>query len=573
MKRNGPLSLKNSLWLYFTAIAVICSVVLSIFLYRLFNTKFLEQAREKNTVTVENLTTNLNTYFLDLLNISDSIYFNSLKNRDLNSDRLTQEFKVICDSNKSRIQGIALFDGKGGLIASRNGRRLNPYRPVREASWFEAAVNKRENLHFSQPVIQNLFTDASQEWVILLSRAVDLQQNGLPVDGVLVMQLRLSQVVSLLNNGMNNLTDYTYLTDQEGHIIYHPYITLIGENASPNPLPTGETYEIERPLAYTGWELVGHFEQQALSPGIRRFPLTVGFVISLTVTVIFIANNGIANRLSRPLKRMERDIKAYEEGNHDIRVRGGGCAEIRDLAGTLNGMIEEIDRLVDQVRADETVKRRYELDTLQNQINPHFLYNTLGIIVWMIENEKRTQAIEIINALSRLFRIALSDGRTTIRLEEEVEHVRNYLLIQSARFKGKFTFDIHIDDDVRDCACLKLILQPLAENAVYHEMQFSDGDGRIEIHAFREGDQVILRMFNNGNGMREELVNALNQNTYRSEHKSRHGGVGFNNVKERLNLYTGSDHAMVISSEPDEGTTVEIRLPRRAYEEVERETI
>ena len=215
---------------------------------------------------------------------------------------------------------------------------------------------------------------------------------------------------------------------------------------------------------------------------------------------------------------------------------------------------------------DEFAKDVSEFDTLQSQINPHFLYNTLDIIVWMIENEKQSEAVKAVTALARFFRISLSKGKSIIPVRDELEHVRNYLMIQHMRYKNKFSYSIEAEEEVLGLASLKLILQPMVENAIYHGMEFMDGDGEIKIRAWKEEENLYLSVEDNGLGMTEEQVERLFTDT--GHVPSRRGsGIGVKNVNERIHLYFGKNYGLSIESEPDEGTTVRIHLPAIAYEE------
>ena len=241
--------------------------------------------------------------------------------------------------------------------------------------------------------------------------------------------------------------------------------------------------------------------------------------------------------------------------------------EIRHLGQSVQNMAKQIQVLMADIVSEHEKKRKQEFDTLQSQINPHFLYNTLDIIVWMIENEKPDQAVKAVTALARFFRISLSRGKSIITVKDELEHVRNYLMIQHMRFKNRFSYTIEAEDEVLEFASLKLMLQPLVENAIYHGMEFMDGDGEIFISAWKEGEDLYLKVSDNGLGMTEEQVSRLFSDTPHTG-SSRGSGIGVKNVNERIRLYFGSEYGLSIESEPDEGTVVTIHLPAVAYSEI-----
>ena len=203
---------------------------------------------------------------------------------------------------------------------------------------------------------------------------------------------------------------------------------------------------------------------------------------------------------------------------------------------------------------------------LQNQINPHFLYNTLDVIVWMIENEKSGDAVKAVTALARFFRISLSRGKTVIPVSDEVEHVRNYLMIQEMRFKNKFTYQFDVKEETKQLGTVKLILQPLVENAIYHAMEFMDDDGELTVKAYLEGEELVLSVTDNGCGMTQERAAALLRGDFVQTGKG--SGVGLRNVQERIQLVFGEKYGLRILSEPDEGTCIEIHIPAISYEEM-----
>lgn len=245
-----------------------------------------------------------------------------------------------------------------------------------------------------------------------------------------------------------------------------------------------------------------------------------------------------------------------------------GSTEIIHLGKTLLQSFQKIDELTEEKLHEQEEKRQAEMDALQSQINPHFLYNTLESVVWMIESEKRENAVFMVTQLASFFRISLSGGRNIIPLSQELLHAENYMNIQKLRFKNKFSVYFEVPKEVLDCLTVKLILQPILENAIYHGMEGMDGDGEIRIRGERiEGDipQILLSVEDNGFGMTEEKATALLEREDNlpsfSAQKKRGSGVGLINVHKRIRLRFGPEYGLKIITAPDEGTKVEIRLP------------
>ncbi|MGN8771886.1 sensor histidine kinase [Paenibacillus barengoltzii] len=228
------------------------------------------------------------------------------------------------------------------------------------------------------------------------------------------------------------------------------------------------------------------------------------------------------------------------------------------MSKRFNLMLRRIRELMDQIIQEQEAKRKSELDVLQSQINPHFLYNTLNSVTRLAELGRNEEVVTTITSLSRFFRISLSKGKHIISVQDELEHVRHYLIIQTIRFKNKFRYEIRADEAALKCSTLKLILQPLVENAIHHGIEKSAEEGFIDIEARLEGDNLIFRILDNGIGMTSDTVEKLLSGNIRSERGS---GVGVRNVQERITLYYGPGYGLHFESEPEEGTTVTITIP------------
>ena len=219
----------------------------------------------------------------------------------------------------------------------------------------------------------------------------------------------------------------------------------------------------------------------------------------------------------------------------------------------------------------ESTTLQSELTFLKNQINPHFLYNTLESITWMIEGERYEDAVFMITQLASLFRISLSRGKTVISVEDELKHARNYMNIQKVRYKNIFEVRFDIDPEILQCCTVKLVVQPLLENAIYYGVECMDGDGEIDVNGYRREDDIYIEVRDNGLGIPENEVEQLLKENNRV-HK-RGSGVGLLNVHNRIRLRFGEEYGLEIESEPDEGTTVRIHLPYIVYTPEEQERL
>ena len=440
-----------------------------------------------------------------------------------------------------------------------------------------------ENLHFSTPHVQNLFNNTSYRyyWVVSLSRAVELTEQGSSTLGVLLVDMNYSSIEQLLNKAnTDHSSEYVYLMDSNGELIYHPkqkliYNSLYEENNLAAVLyddgSREESFQGEKRLvtvktiSYTGWRIVSVVPMSAFNMGISGTRLFAFLFVSLSMLMIMILNQLVSARIAKPLRELNRSVREWEAGNMEPDIYVGGSMEVEHLGRTLRSAVGQLQQLMKDIVVEQEEKRRSELDALQSQINPHFLYNTLDSIVWMIEGERYEDAVFMITQLASLFRISLSRGRTIISIGDEVKHARNYMNIQKIRYKNIFSVEFHLEEEILDCCTVKLIIQPLLENAIYYGVECMDGDGEIEVRGYRKEQDVYIEVRDNGLGMTEETVGALLKKNNRVRKKG--SGVGLINVHTRIRLRFGETYGLEIESQPDEGTVVRIHLPFIRYSE------
>ena len=580
-------SIRYIIFIYFTLTALAASVFIGISLYTRLSGQMADTIQEENQILINQINRSMDSYLQTIMKLSDSLYYGVIKNADLSDGSIGSEITLLYDNNKDNIENIALLSKNGQMLESVPAARLKSNVDVIDENWFKNALLKTENLHFSTPHVQTIFdgSESQYRWVISMSRAVEITNGPYTDQGVLLIDIRYNSLERLFDGVNLGNGGYAYLISSDGEIIYHPKAQLIDSgivkenNRESAGLKDGNYEEVfdgekrivsVKTVGYTGWKIVGVTPLDGMSLNNIKTKLLMVFIIAFVLFILSIINSYISTRITDPIKELEKAVNEIEQGNLEVEVRSAGSYEIQHLGTSIQSMARRIRKLMNDIVAEHESKRRSEFDTLQSQINPHFLYNTLDIIVWMIENEKQSEAVKVVTALARFFRISLSKGKSIIPVKDELEHVRNYLMIQHMRYKNKFTYDIEADEDVLELASLKLMLQPLVENAIYHGMEFMDGDGEILVRAWRREDDLYMSVSDNGLGMTQEQVEHLFQ---AADHTSsgRGSGIGVKNVNERIKLYFGTGYGLDIQSEPDEGTTVTAHLPAIPYQEVKKE--
>ena len=583
MERWGKFYRRSSiqviLSLSFTAVAVAGMIFLGLTLFLRFSASNNAQLAKNSQRVLAQVNLNLDAYLRGMMRVSDTMYYRVIKNADLDSDSLDAQMALLYENNRDSLVFIAVFAQSGELVSATPLATLKKSVSPQRQDWFAAAVDRIENLHFSTPHVQNLFEDPDYRyrWVVSLSRQVELTRAGSIEGGVLLVDMSFSGIEQICKDVELASSDgYLYLIDGDGEIIYHPrqqliYAGLLEENnrtaAGYEDGSHAETFGgakrqvTVKTVGYTGWKLVGVVPADNIWDNYGQLLLFFLFVVLFSIFLLVFVNLHLSERISVPIKTLERAVKELEAGREEVDIDVSGPYEIEHLGHSIRSMVSTMRHLMDDIIEQEAQKRRSELDVLQSQINPHFLYNTLDSVVWMTENGRTDEAILMVTSLARFFRISLSRGSNIIPIADELEHARHYLTIQKMRYKNKFSAVIAAEDGVEGLYTIKLIVQPILENAIYHGMAYADGDGEITVRARRDGEDVVIEVADNGPGMPEETVERLLDQSYAAAPGTKGSGIGLRNVHQRIRLTFGEEYGLAIHSEPDAGTTVCIRLP------------
>ena len=576
-------SIRNSIFIYFTITSLVAVLLIVISIYSRLSSQLYDTVKQENVSLVNRVDSSMEVYLRNIMKLSDTIYYGIIKNANLSEDSIGEKLTLLYNNNKEQVSNIALISKEGEPISVVPAARFRKNFKAEDEEWFVNALNKTENIHFTLPHVQKMFEkgDNSYNWVISMSRAVEITVGGSTEQAVLLIEMAYQGLEEVLDEVTLGNGGYIYLMDSNGDIIWHPKFELIasGRVKENNLVATGyddgsreEVFNgtrqtvVTKAVGYTGWKLVGVIKGTGISLNMLKTRLFIVFVILLIIFIVILINSYISFRVTNPIRELEKSVKELEEGNLDADIYMGGSYEVQHLGKSVQDMKFRIKGLMQDIVNEHEEKRKSEFDSLQAQINPHFLYNTLDIIVWQIENEKQSEAVHTVTALARFFRLSLGKGKNIVTVKDEIDHVKNYLMIQHMRFKNKFDYEFDIAEDVLELPSLKLMLQPLVENAIYHGMEFMDGDGMIMVKAWRKEDELYLSVADNGLGMTEDKVEMILTGKSTSGN-GRGSGIGVKNVNERIKLYFGEAYGLTIDSEPDEGTTVIIHLPAKDEKE------
>lgn len=316
---------------------------------------------------------------------------------------------------------------------------------------------------------------------------------------------------------------------------------------------------------YTYYELL-HMEElqkqlgEQVSQRVREFMAMLAGVLVLG----FFLSTKITKSVTTPINSLRQTAEQLGMGNLEVRARMYDLEEINVLARTFNTMSDKIAELMEKTKQEQKNLWEAELKLHQAQINPHFLYNTLDSIVWLAEGGNKRQVVEMTTDLSDFFRTVLSGGNDYITVAEEKSHINSYLKIQKIRYEDILDYSICIAPDIEDQVILKMTLQPIVENALYHGIKNKRGGGKITIRGYGDGEDIVFEVEDNGIGMDESTLGELRKKLKgeKSRLDTGKGGFGLNNVAQRIRMYYGEPSDIVITSEKNEGTCVRVRLGR-----------
>lgn len=359
------------------------------------------------------------------------------------------------------------------------------------------------------------------------------------------------------------------------------YVDRLKENiASQVPVINNETIyvEINRVSALVDSMLNEYIAQEIALAGTMSVSLRIIIIVTAIAEVIIVlvcllvrnrAVKSTAAFVRKPIEKLEEAAEKLSQGTLDARLADTDVTELRNLTTQVNTMAKNLNSMMEKSVLDAKKLRKAELRTMQAQINPHFLYNTLDAIVWKAEAGEKDEVIQLTSALSDFFRISLSSGADWIPISQERKHIEGYLKIQQTRYRDIMKYEINIPDEMGDYYILKLLLQPLVENAIYHGIKIKRGGGKITVSAVMEEGFMTFTVKDTGSGMNKEQLDDLNERMKKGQPTVSEGGGGFGlvNVNMRIRLYYNQAEGLNIKSDSD-GTEVSFRVPYRTKEEI-----
>ncbi len=562
MKKNG-IRMSTLLICSILGIALLVLAAAVLLFSRSYQQQLIQTARTNSLRTVSQVSATVDHYLAEVKTV-----MRTLGNEMTDSEEEREEFFEVFLRTRPEVVAVSTYGPDGRL--SHCYSELGPPTGM-EADGVNLSLDLKR-LHseplgyVSAPHVVSFF-EKDYPWVITV---VSRMKEGRG-DQWVALDISCSDIASYISESGIGHRGYCYLTDINGDIVYHPQQQLIysdlkeEDTALIASLEDGSYVEgsviyAVKTLSNGQWRLVGvsHL-QEFLAESLRQLGRILLILAGLVLLATLIVSALLSASISRPLRELEASMEQFEEDTDRFHYDPPrqGIREIRRLSASFRELVVKLQQLMKTVREEEINLRKTELRALQAQINPHFLYNTLDSISWMCEQGKNAEAVEMVNALARLFRISISRGHELIPIRSELMHAESYLEIQAYRYKNQFTWSIDADKRCLDYLCHKITLQPIIENAIYHGINGLVDDGEILVSVKEDGEDILFTVRDNGSGMTEEQIAAIMQ-----KEQSDHAGIGIKNVNDRLTIYFGPAYGIRIESKPDQGTSVFIRMPK-----------
>ncbi len=380
---------------------------------------------------------------------------------------------------------------------------------------------------------------------------------------------------------LTNLTDfsfgeksYFFIADRNGNIVFHPDREKIGEKSSyfnngfenREVSLNGDRYLLSSSYSeLSGWHIISMASAEELEADLNYLTEITIFLIVLVLGIIILLTLFLSNSLSTPIRKLQELTHRASENDLSVKIDIEGEDEIAELGKSFNKMIQRINKLLEENVREQKLLRKLEMESLDNQIKPHFIYNTLDLIIGLLENKDFDRATHMVEALGKFFRLSLSHGNEMVLIRNELKHVKNYLFIQQFRHGEEYEYIIDIEDQsMLDKHIPRLILQPVVENSIYHGIMPLSKKGLIIIKGYSENKSIYFKIVDNGIGIELEKVKEINQilrGEVDLEDKKKY--FGLRNVNQRLKLMYGGESGVEINSIPNEKTEVLIRIDRR----------
>lgn len=571
MKTWHDVSIKTQITIYYLFTAILIVILLGTALYYSTSRIIRDEVAKTTEMAIENGGHQLEMYIDQLKGLSSIITENNQVCRYFgqphaygkisdNSKTDIERMIVSILAENPEIASIILIGSDGKIVSNEKNLDMEFSGDIRKKDWYQNVLKS------SMPILTSArmqeFSMDKNTWVVSLGREIN-DENGNHI-GILRIDLKYDVIESILSNLNLGRSGYPFILNNDNEVVFHPDPAVFGNDEEKQRLIDilkMKSKELKQhsiithryDLTNAGWTMVGVASLDSVARMRNDIILVLWIVGFLMVVTAFGSGRLFAKNIAHPLRKLEKIMKRVEDGELDVAVSVDGSVEIKSLSRHFDSMIRQIKNLMSEVRKKEQYLHESKIRHLYNQINPHFLYNTMDTIVWLAEFGETEKVVSVSKAMARYFRLSLHGGSDITTVKDEIDHVRQYLFIQKERYQDKLKYEISVNQDILNINIPKLILQPIVENSINHGIRNNDGEGVVKISGLLENGILLLTVEDDGIGF--DVAKIIEKSR-----KNKYDGVGLQNVEERIRLYYGKEYGIDIESTEGKGSRVTLRL-------------
>lgn len=577
------LNLRNKLLFTYILVAVIPISIIGGVSYSISSHILISQTNKNASLVLSQISSNLDSYG-DQFNKATYTAFTNLSiqkilqqsgpqtieqqqdNRDI-----MREYILGINIIDKYIDGIYIFSANDGLFYE-NAEGMLPGYNVKNESWYQSIADLSVHQMFVPPHVESKYFNGNNQMNFSYVRALTNTYNGRFM-GVLVIDLNVKALTDIIEATKSKAMGEIYITDSQNQIIFREAGT-VAPSAS-DELKVGQTFDmshlsnhfrqsnflLSKHSSQTGWNIIYIVPKSQLYVPVNNIRDATLLIILIGSLLFISISYFISRSLSKPVQRLQQSIRAIEDGDLNVRVKVESNDEIGQLSVSFNRMVQNINNLIYDVYDFELKNKQAELNVLQNQINPHFIYNTLETFNMMAILDENYKMSDALTAFSRILRFNFQNKEKIVPIDKELSYLTDYVDLQKLRYTDQFDVDISADETVRQYGIIKMIIQPLVENAIYYGFDDAVKKIHIRVSIQKQEADLILTVSDDGIGMTPEKLEDVQKSLHTEEASMKSGSIGLNNIDERVKLYFGSQYGLTISSIYGSGTDVRIVIP------------
>lgn len=585
-------SIKNKLLFTYLSVVIILSVILGMVSYNISSKTVIRQTEDYANLVITQISKDIDSYIEKFERLTYTAYSNfsvqqilsthheasfaeKLDNRDI-----IGQFILGLSVIDTNIDGVYIYSRYDDLFYGNLTSALSPAYDFKKEDWYGRVTGGKVRNLLVSPHVEKKYTNTGRKMNFSYIRRLTDISNGDYI-GFINIDINVQAIQNIVGGTGEKISGRMLILNEDNRVIYISPENIRVEGTE--KLKEGMLMDIDAKLSQlraenvvitsksqkTGWNVVFISPISQISDQVKKIRMYTLITAIFCVLLLSLISNFIAMGISRPIKRLKRTIMDVENGDLDAAVEIESNDEIGQLSKSFNKMVKNIKKLIKEVYEIQLKKKEVELNALQSQINPHFMYNTLESANMMAILAGNFDISDLLTSFANILRFNLDNKSSSISLDKEIKYVMDYVNIQKIRYKDKLNVELFTNIDVKSHVILKLIIQPIVENAICHGIAQKGTDGHIRIIINKEDGNIRIIIEDDGVGMTEQRLEDVHKSLEKEESLSKEGSIGLNNINERIKLYYGEQYGLKLTSRLGKGTAVELVIPAKPIKRME----